>query len=350
MFEALKLSLATFQPEKCYHPYLNTPRSLEACRLNGVNPVELVEIPFSEFQKDHPNDPDAASRRYERVDGARRRILAQVMKDWRQLCQSGWVPVENRTKVAKESIVDVPAIAHCTLLELQAQKFRKLEQDNWIALQRNLRIEIAKADSEVRQRKIVEKHAEIQAQNDETKRERQAKRDALIAEQVQRLREDEERRMAEIKSQQEEAQREALFTAEERKQNAIKEKQMREKREADRVSREEYTKQMKGSILAGIESQLKHRKQMQDLREKNDEMRVKEVKNRKDRELEERKKHTEMRLVQTREEKRRHLEETQRMVSLICYLRDRIHCSSIMATTGTVGRKGGRASKTSTSR
>jgi hypothetical protein len=31
--------------------------------MNGINPVELVTIPFSEFQRDFPNDPDATQRR-----------------------------------------------------------------------------------------------------------------------------------------------------------------------------------------------------------------------------------------------------------------------------------------------
>jgi hypothetical protein len=48
----------------------------------------LVEIPIGEFQKDFPNDPDAVQRRFERIDGARRRILAATKKDWKQLCES----------------------------------------------------------------------------------------------------------------------------------------------------------------------------------------------------------------------------------------------------------------------
>ena len=59
-----QLSLATFEDNRAYAPYLTTPRSLEACGMSGVNPVELVEVPIAEFQKDFPNDPDAAQRRY----------------------------------------------------------------------------------------------------------------------------------------------------------------------------------------------------------------------------------------------------------------------------------------------
>ena len=36
------LSLANFNPVRAQHPYLNSPRSLEACRVHGVNPIELA--------------------------------------------------------------------------------------------------------------------------------------------------------------------------------------------------------------------------------------------------------------------------------------------------------------------
>lgn len=314
MIEPLKLSLATFQPDKCYPPYLNTPRSLEACRLNGVNPVELVEIPFSEFQKDHPNDLDTANRRFERVDGARRRVYAAVMKDWRSLCESGWVPPESRPKPNKESIVDVPASAHCQLLELQAQKFRKLEEENWMALQRNLRLEIQRADTEQRNNDILHKHAEIENANETAKKERQMKKDQQIAEQIQRQRDEEARRNAELRARQEETYRDAKQRLEERKMNAIRERQMREKKEADRVARDTYTKQMKDSILSNVDQKLLQRQKLFEMREKIDEQRVKETKERRARELEEKRQASELRIAQAREDQRRHMTEVHRQV------------------------------------
>lgn len=311
MMEPLKLSLATFQPEKCYAPYLNTPRSLEACRLNGINPVELVEIPFTEFQKDHPNDLDTANRRFERVDGARRRILASVMKDWGQLCRSGWVDPGTKQKTTKESIVDASPAAHCKLLELQAQKFRRIEEENWTQLQRTLRLEIVRADSEVRNQHILEKHEEIQNSNNEQKREMQMKKDAQIAEQIQRAKDEEERKMNEIREQQEISYHEARRLLEERKINKIRERQVREKREAERVSREGYTQQMKASILASVESKLANRKKLHDIREQNDEQRVKETREKRDRELEERRRISEARIAQAKEDARRQAEEMQ---------------------------------------
>ena len=64
-----ELSLATFEPQYAQPPYLNSPRSIEACRIHGVNPIELVAVPYEEFRKDFPNDDDAARRRFDRIDG-----------------------------------------------------------------------------------------------------------------------------------------------------------------------------------------------------------------------------------------------------------------------------------------
>ena len=64
-----ELSLATFEPQHAQAPYLNSPRSIEACRIHGVNPIELVALPYEEFRKDFPNDDDAARRRFDRIDG-----------------------------------------------------------------------------------------------------------------------------------------------------------------------------------------------------------------------------------------------------------------------------------------
>ena len=36
------LSLGNFDPVRAQPPYLNSPRSLEACRVHGVSPVELA--------------------------------------------------------------------------------------------------------------------------------------------------------------------------------------------------------------------------------------------------------------------------------------------------------------------
>ena len=115
-----KLSFATFDPSYAQPPYLNSPRSLEACRRHGIHPLELVEISIEEFRRDFPNNPDAAQRRYERIDGSRRRIYGTVLSEYNLLCENGWTPDPNPMRPQKgESILAVPKEVHCEALELQ---------------------------------------------------------------------------------------------------------------------------------------------------------------------------------------------------------------------------------------
>lgn len=195
-----KLSLSTFEPSLAQPPYLTTPRSLEACRLNGVNPIELVEVSMDEFRKDFPNDPDAAQRRYGRIDGARKRILQQVIADWKRLKEIGWKPKVERPYSAKETIIPVAAEAHCELLEIQAEKFRKIERDQMDALKRMLNMEIKHAVQESKNKQVLGKHEAIAEANEQQRKMRAQMREELHSEHVERMRQKEEEEMREIKA------------------------------------------------------------------------------------------------------------------------------------------------------
>jgi hypothetical protein len=189
-----QMSLETFEPERAYAPYLTTPRSLEACRMNGVNPVELVEVPIAEFQKDFPNDPDAAQRRYERINGARLRILGKVQEDWSRLVAKNWKPSRVRSNAEKnrERILEVPEDSHCALLESQAQQFRKIEQENMNSLQRMLKLEVKKAITEQMNKQILNKHEDYDKQNKDIKDHRKAVQEAAVQAEIARERKKDE--------------------------------------------------------------------------------------------------------------------------------------------------------------
>lgn len=296
------LSLGTFEASKAYEPYLNTPRSLEACRMNGINPIELVEIPVGEFQRDHPNDPDMAQRRFERVDGARKRILAKVKSDWRQLCASGWIPLEDRTKKTKETIIPVSSAAHCQLLERQAEQFRKIEKDNWDALTRKLKIDIKLADVEQRNKNIVQKHKEIEANNANLEKERQLARETLYKEQLDRLRKKEEDEREDIRRLQALDLKMALEKKEQEDLNKVKERERMERKEFDRVQRAQYTKHLVSSIVAGMESEQETKKKLFDIREQSTTSRLNSFQREREDEIARRKKDREERIAKAREE------------------------------------------------
>lgn len=298
------LSLATFEPDRCFAPYLNTPRSLEACRMNGINPLELVEIPISEFQKEFPNDPDAAQRRYDRIDGARRRILLQVKRDWKTLVKDNWKPPApaNSSPAKREAILHVPPEAHSTVLENQAAMFRKVEEEEWAALQRNLRMQLRKADEEVRHKEILAKHDEIAEANDNQRLERQRLREQLHKEQLERNARKEQERMKELKLLQAKDAEYAREKARQEVERKKMEKAHRERCEAERVQRLQYTIQMKNSIVQGIENKIDSRKQVLEMREKNLMQRQEEARRERMQENERRRQQMEAKLQRAKDE------------------------------------------------
>lgn len=309
------LSLATFEPDRAFPPYLNTPRSLEACRLNGVNPIELVEIPVTEFQKDFPNDPDGAQRRFERHDAARRRVLAKATEDWKQLVAKNWIPTKKRPVKSKEAIMVVPQETHSTMLELQAAMFRKLERDNYLALQRTLKIELKNAQKELEGKQILQKHDAIQNANDGNKRALQEKRVALAKQKIEDARIAEEERMREVRRLQE---MDAAMAQEKKEREIMRrkmEKQRNEQREMERVQREQYTKQMKDTIMKGVNDQIDSKKRIQELRDKNTAQRLAEEKAARDKRLEDKHRAEEERARRVREETARRDEEERAMIA-----------------------------------
>jgi hypothetical protein len=242
------LSLGTFEPGHALEPYLNTPRSLEACRRHGVAPVELVEIPFDEFRKAFPNDADAAQRRYERIDGARRRVLVNVLKEWDQICLEGWTPEIPMIDSTKETIIKVDPAAHSSMLERQAERFRKIERDQWAQMQRMVKLQMSHAVRELANNEIIKQQEAIGAALDDSKKEMARKRDELFQAQIAKKKKEDEDRAIEVRRLQQIEAEEARAVKERKEKKAFEEKRMREHREMERRRREEYTREVKESI------------------------------------------------------------------------------------------------------
>jgi hypothetical protein len=262
------LSLSTFDDKTAKAPYLNTPRSLEACRRFGVNPVELVELSVDEFRRQHPDDPDTAQRRYERIEGARRRLMTNIMVEWKTICDEGWTPEPARPATAKESILNVRPAAHSRLLELQAEKFRKIEQDQFNALQRMLTITVKKADQEVKNNAIMQKHAEIAAKGNEREKAMQKQKEELFRQQMQRKKEKEEAEAIRIKQLQEMDAQEAREKMRKHEEKLKKERLGREARERDRLNREQYTKDLKETIMKQLNQKASQKQKLADMKAK----------------------------------------------------------------------------------
>jgi hypothetical protein len=260
------LSLGTFDPQNAQAPYLNTPRSLEACHRFGINPIELVEVSPEEFRKDAPDDPDAAQRRFERIDGARRTMLTNVVVEWKSICDSDWEPARRPPTSGRERILNVRPEAHSTLLEIQAEKFRKIEENQFKGLQRMLSISVMKADEEVKNKAILDKHAEQKAAGDERAAEMQRRKEELFRQMMEDKKKKEADEAARIKVLQEMDAKEAKEKIRIHEEKMKKEKDMRERREAERLQREQYTKDLKKSIMEQMEIKANQRQKLADLK------------------------------------------------------------------------------------
>ena len=205
--------------------------------------------------------------------GARKRILAAVLAEWDTICEnerSGkGLNIPGRPSSAKvktdlkETIIDVKPEARSTLLELQAERFRKLEEANWNALQRKINLSIKQAHREQDNRAIVKSQEQIGEKNDDLRKLRQRQREELFKQQEESKKRKEAERKVEIKKAQE------FEAAESYKLQAMHEKEKRDAKkrremmEADRLAREKYTQDLKISIYKDMERQIKQKEDIQ---------------------------------------------------------------------------------------
>lgn len=255
--DQLNLSLKTFDAANAEAPYLNTPRSIEACRLLGISPIELVEVPLEEFRKDCPDDQDTAQRRFEKIDGARRRLLKEVTEQWKVLVANKWIPpsdrvIQKQKRESSECIIEVEPNAHTTLLDIQAERFRKVEENQWKDLTRLVATEIRNAVHEAQMKNITNKHSDIKASNDRLKRERQLARERAYQERCEAQR----KAAVDLAAEQKRLQAEEAAATAKKKEELVargkQEKYAREQREMERVQREEYTKNLKTRIFESL--------------------------------------------------------------------------------------------------
>ena len=81
---SVKLSLEDFDEETNPAPYLNTPRSLDACSRQGVLPEELMYKSKSSFgSKETPSR--ILQLRYEHYENARKMKLEAVMREYKNI-------------------------------------------------------------------------------------------------------------------------------------------------------------------------------------------------------------------------------------------------------------------------
>jgi hypothetical protein len=299
-------------------PYLTTPRSLEACRHHGVNPEELVEVPFREFQRAYPDDPEIALRRFERVDTARKIMLESVYHQWQEIC---WEH-ENRPKggkkkrAPKEAVIELEdGQPRLTVLEMQAERFRKVEKQQWKGLRNKLFMEMKKAIHDQKAKTIIEKQDNIgdsairRRRELEMERERKLKADLAAAD-------EKERELArEVRKEQRAALLEAKAQAERDKARVRKAKRAQRHREEDRLAREEYRNSQKAENFQRYRSEAIERSRQLESQEQELQARMKKERDKKERMDQMKKTRTMNRLLGAKEELARQAVQKQSRVS-----------------------------------
>jgi hypothetical protein len=198
---------------------------LQACHQHGINPEELVEIPFREFQRAYPDDPETALRKFERVDGARKRVLEEVVKTWRNICQQ---EIRHPKKVVSEDtevVIKVDPDVHSKRLELQAQHFRKTEKKQLKTLQTMIFAEMKKAVLEQMSKRIIDKQNNMEQIKKRQKRELDLAIEAKHREEREELEEKEKELQKEIKEAQRQFMEAVKNKAELEKENLRRERQ-----------------------------------------------------------------------------------------------------------------------------
>lgn len=257
------LSLETFQPAFSHAPYLNSPRSLEACRSYGVKPVELIEVSFQEFQAAHPHeDSDLLLRRWKRMDASRRQILDAVIDEWKGLCENEWKAESAGLNSSGFSVADtIPS----NVIEKQAARFRKIEQQQLKAVQKIMFRELKDAASHQRNKTKFVKNDEIYEKRLHDQAERLRANEEIRQEAVVIKKIHEDKKVKLIKSEQLKAVEE-FKEQEEKKELELKEKlKKREQLEAERARRTEFSKQLKESIQSKMEARIEEKIKQQEM-------------------------------------------------------------------------------------
>ena len=151
------------------------------------------------------------------------------------------------------------------------------------------------------------------------KRERQLMVETLHKEEMERQKkkqEDEAERIHQLQLMDSEIAKQKKIQDE---QNRLREKRARERRELERVQREEYTKQLKNSIISGLENKTEAKKKVLEIRDKNMQDRVEQTRREREQMLERRRQEKEQRLAKAKEDQQRQDEEDRQEVSaLLC--------------------------------
>jgi hypothetical protein len=163
---SIKIDLNNFDENRLEPPFLTSPRSLEACRKQGVLPEELVHKPPSFFGQDKTVPPRVVELRYQTYNTARKERLRVVMEAYKELCQppkverqgSGEGSITQRSSTEDEEAKLIEKVMK--QMEFQKQK-QKEEVETMLLLE--MRAQRIKEKAEAKEAEKAARAAELAA-------------------------------------------------------------------------------------------------------------------------------------------------------------------------------------------
>jgi hypothetical protein len=168
----------------------------------------------------------------------------------------------------KETIIDVDEKHYTKVLEIQAERFRKIEKNQWKALQKMLFVEMKKAVSDQAGKQIIQKQDNIAELRNAHKKRLDREREEKLRSEREEARRREEQQMHGIKEAQRQYLIEAQHKQEQEKHNRQMMKALQAKREAERLQREEYFRRQKLEDAITNRNISNERRRQLELREK----------------------------------------------------------------------------------
>mmetsp|Transcript_31799 Transcript_31799/g.69579 ORF Transcript_31799/g.69579 Transcript_31799/m.69579 type:complete len:521 (-) Transcript_31799:140-1702(-) len=222
---------------------LSSPRSLQACAIEGVDPTDLVHRPIGQFEEPGLS-PRLVKLRFDFFDAKRRDLLSSCRKRYEDLVNSGLASTADHKGSTNHNASQYGAVQQ----ELEKLKLVKTREKQWLA--RALKHELEQL------RNTEEGHAMVESDNDmQMKRlEEQSRRtrelndrraelaDQKRQEQALQLKLDRKLAKAEFERQQEEMQREMERQAQHRREQIERNNRMMQEK-LDEEKRKEQAKE-----------------------------------------------------------------------------------------------------------
>ncbi|GMI25134.1 hypothetical protein TeGR_g7529 [Tetraparma gracilis] len=165
-------------------PYLNTPRSIEVCRSNGVSVADLTPQPMSAFSKLRSDLGDLTTpkeeitrQRWERGEISRRKLIRKLQKDRDRVLMLEGLGKAKKQSTASMSLLEsaAPKSAEEVLMERERMYLEKVQKKTEKELKQLLVYEMKRASKEQQQQ---QREAKQQEQDQRRREQKEEKRRA----------------------------------------------------------------------------------------------------------------------------------------------------------------------------